>query len=140
PELRVAADRRPVDQDLRHGPAPGELEELLAERGIVVERDLLVLVSPRVEQCLGPDAVGAPASAVDPDPRHPACQRENTFKGSSTPETRLARPWPAARTRPRRSCCAPSDSAKRTGCCTSTRSSADASAPWRKASARPSLA
>ena len=43
PELRVAADRLAVDQDLRDRPAAGEIEELLAERRIVVEQHLLVL-------------------------------------------------------------------------------------------------
>ena len=33
PKLHVAADRRSVDQDLRDGPAAGEVEQVLAERG-----------------------------------------------------------------------------------------------------------
>ena len=41
PELRVAADRRLVDEDLGHGPAARQIEELLTEGGIVVERDLM---------------------------------------------------------------------------------------------------
>ena len=46
PELGVAADRLAVDQDLRHGPAARQVVERLAERGIVVERDLLVRRAP----------------------------------------------------------------------------------------------
>src|SRR5205085_380863 len=42
PELAVAADRLVVDEDLRNGPAAGPIEEPLAERGVVVQRDLVV--------------------------------------------------------------------------------------------------
>ena len=42
PELGVAADRPAVDEDLRHRPAAGRVEDRLPEGGIVVERDLLV--------------------------------------------------------------------------------------------------
>ena len=42
PELGVAADRLAVDEDLRHRPAAGQVEQLLPEGRIVVERDLLV--------------------------------------------------------------------------------------------------
>ena len=42
PELRVAADRSSVDQDLRHRPAAGEVEHGLPERLVVVEMHLLV--------------------------------------------------------------------------------------------------
>ena len=61
PELGVAADRPAVDQDLRHGPAAGQVVQLRAERRVVVEVDLLVLEAARVEQRLRAHAVAAPA-------------------------------------------------------------------------------
>src|SRR5439155_12591972 len=57
PELGVAADRALVDEDLRHRPATGQVEELLPERGVVVEPDLLVLDAARLEQRLRAHAV-----------------------------------------------------------------------------------
>src|SRR6476646_8460980 len=63
-ELGVAADRAAVDQDLRHRPAAGEVEQPAAEGGIVVERDLLELDPARLEQGLRAHAVSAPAGRV----------------------------------------------------------------------------
>src|SRR5436190_335283 len=75
PELRVAPDRVPVDQDLRHRPAAGQVEDRLPEGWIVVERDLLVRDPARVEQRLRPHAVAAPARRVDLNPGHCQLQR-----------------------------------------------------------------
>ena len=52
PELGVATDRLPVDQDLRDGPAARQVEQLLPEPDLVVEGDLLVLEPARVEERL----------------------------------------------------------------------------------------
>src|SRR2546423_15187137 len=62
PEFRVAADRAAVDQDLRHGPPAGEIEQPLPERRVVVERDLLVVEAARVEQSLCAHAITAASS------------------------------------------------------------------------------
>src|SRR5438045_5251774 len=70
PELRVAADRAAVDQDLRNGPPAGELEQALAKGRVVVERDLLVVEAARLEQRLCADAVAAPASRIHLNPGH----------------------------------------------------------------------
>ena len=71
PELGVAADRLAVDQDLRHGPAAAsDVVDRLAERGIVVEGDLLVRDALRVEQRLRPHAVAAPARRIHLNPGH----------------------------------------------------------------------
>jgi hypothetical protein len=59
PELGVAADRRPVDQDLRHRPAAGQVEEMTAEVRIVVEEDLVVGNPLPFQERLRPDAVAA---------------------------------------------------------------------------------
>src|SRR5262249_44985269 len=70
PELRIATDRSPVDEDLRHGPASGQIVELLAERRIPVEGDLLQLNAFAPEESLRANAVAAPARRVDLDSRH----------------------------------------------------------------------
>src|SRR5918994_4747490 len=75
PELGVAADGRPVDQDLGHRPATGELLQVAAERGIVVEGDLLVRDALVVEQGLRADAVAAPPRGVDLNSAHCGLQR-----------------------------------------------------------------
>ncbi len=59
-----------VDEDLGHRPAPGQVEELLPKGGIVVERDLLVRDSTRIQQRLRPHAIATPAGAVDLNRRH----------------------------------------------------------------------
>src|SRR5439155_9964397 len=70
PELGVAADRAVVDDDLRDGPAPGEVEEALAEGGIVVEAHLVEVETPAVEERFRTHAVAAPARRIHLDPRH----------------------------------------------------------------------
>src|SRR5262249_10190523 len=118
PELGVAADRPAVDQDLRHGPAAGELEEALPERGIVVERDLLVVEPARVQQRLRADAIAAPAGGVHLDLGHLRVQTRKR-RADSRPGADLHLPGWDAPTRRRRSCCARFAWAKPTGSFTS---------------------
>src|SRR5205823_11275482 len=93
PELGIAADRPAVDEDLRDGPAAGQVEQALAERRVVVERDLLVLEPACVQQRLGADAVGAPAGRVHLDPRHLRVQTQKT--------SRRFPAWPVSTLEPR---------------------------------------
>src|SRR3954454_130546 len=72
PQLDVAADRIAVDQDLRNRPAAGRVEHLLAEVGVVVERELLERKAALLEQRLSADAVAAPARRIDLNPGHPS--------------------------------------------------------------------
>src|SRR5205085_2405338 len=69
-ELGVAADRLPVDQDLRDGPAAGQVEQLLPEVRLVVEVDLLVGEALRLEQRLRADAEATPVRRVHLDSIH----------------------------------------------------------------------
>src|SRR3989442_7414909 len=100
PQLGVATDRLPVDEYLRNRPAAGQIEELLPKGRVVVERDLLVLDAPVLEQRLRADAIAAPASGVNANPGHIVSNEESPAKVPSTAETRLAGPWPDALTRP----------------------------------------
>src|SRR5206468_1869633 len=70
PELGVAADGLVVDQDLRHGPVPGQVVDALAERGVVVEVHFLELEAPALEERLRVYAVAAPARRVQLNSRH----------------------------------------------------------------------
>src|SRR6266480_4896205 len=64
PELGIAADRFAVDEDLRHGPAARQVEQLLTESGVVVQVDLVVLDPLPVEQRFCENAVAAPGCRI----------------------------------------------------------------------------
>src|SRR5205823_9438750 len=70
PQLCVAPDRPAVDEDLRHRPAARQVEQAPPKGRIVVERDLLVLDTTRIEQRLRADAVAAPARRIHLNPWH----------------------------------------------------------------------
>ena len=72
PELGVPADRASVDEDLGHRVAAGQLLQLAAEVGIVVEVDLVVGDALRVEERLRTHAVSAPTSRIHLDSHHVA--------------------------------------------------------------------
>src|SRR6266487_1787303 len=84
PELGIAADRLAVDEDLRHRPAAGQLEQLLAEMGVVVEVDLLVFDSLAIEQRFCADAIAAPGCRIHLNACHPASKTVKTGWGFPT--------------------------------------------------------
>src|SRR6266513_5774116 len=84
PELGIAADRLAVDEDLRHRPAAGQLEELLPEMGVVVEVDLLVFDSLAIEQRFCADAIAAPGCRIHLNACHPASKTVKTGWGFPT--------------------------------------------------------
>ena len=100
----------------------------LPEGRVVVERDLLVPRPRCVEQRLRADAVAAPRASCRAGSwasRRVNAQSARRIPPRATsrrlrPARRTLEPWPA-RPRPKRSCCAPSGSARPTGSCTSTR-------------------
>ena len=140
PELGVAADRIPSMTICGTVQPPVRSNSFCRNAGSA-SSDTSSSSIPRVlEQRLRPHAIAAPACAVHPHSRHQCVQTRKPPRGSSYADTRLARPWPDAGTRRRRSSCARSGSAKRTGCCTCTRSHVGASAPSRRGSARRSRA
>src|SRR6185437_15517727 len=70
PQLGVAADGAPVDHDLGHRPAAGQLLQARTEARVVAHVDLLERDPLPVQERLGPDAVAAPGRGVHLDLRH----------------------------------------------------------------------
>src|SRR5436190_11966693 len=75
PELGIAADRFAVDEDLRHGPAARQVEQLLTESGVVVQVDLVVLDRRPVEQRFCANAVAAPGCRIHLNACHAGVKR-----------------------------------------------------------------
>src|SRR5207247_8231198 len=63
-ELGIAADRAVPDQDLRHGPAAGQVMEAGPEARIVVDPDLVVGESLRLEEGLGAHTEATPGRRI----------------------------------------------------------------------------
>ena len=69
-ELLVSTHGLTVDQDERDCPLPAEIPHALAERRIVVERDLVEVEATRIEQRLRADTESAPLRRIEDDSRH----------------------------------------------------------------------
>src|SRR5262249_10921203 len=63
-QLDEPTDQLVADEDLGHRHATRQLEQLAAERGVVVQVDVGVLKAPGLEERLGPVAVAAPGRGV----------------------------------------------------------------------------
>ena len=106
PELGVAADRPVVDQDLRHRPAAGQVEERLPEGRVVVEVDLLVgeAAARRAAPWRGRSSRTSGSCTSESRPSLLTTQKR---RGSVPGCPHLDWPaWPDAPTRPRPSCSA----------------------------------